>query len=206
MKALLATLAAILAPVAASAGDLNLTVRDTAGKPVRDAVISVYPASGLPSGPIRFPWPYVMAQQEIKFDPTVLVVPVGAEVSFPNRDRVRHHVYSFSPRNKFELKLYGREAAPNVPFRAAGAASIGCNIHDAMLAFVRVVDTPYALKTNANGLASIRDLPGGAARVVIWHPSLKGVRNEITVQASIPVSGAVAMSPSIDLRGTTIPR
>src|SRR4051812_20307685 len=101
MKAALAAFVLLLAPAAASASDLNVTVRDTAGKPVRDAVISVYPASGLPAAPIRFPWPYVMAQQNIQFDPAVLVVPVGAEVAFPNRDKVRHHVYSFSPVNKF---------------------------------------------------------------------------------------------------------
>lgn len=206
MKIFLSALAVTLVPVASNAGDLNLTVRDASGRPVRDAVISVYPSAGLPPGPIRFPWPYVMAQQNIQFDPAVLVVPVGAEVAFPNRDKVRHHVYSFSPRNKFELKLYGRGAAPNVPFKTAGAAAIGCNIHDAMVAFVRVVDTPYALKTDANGGASIRGLPGGAARVVIWHPSLKGARNEMTVQAAIPTSGSVGLSPAIDLRGATVPR
>jgi hypothetical protein len=206
MKIFVAILASILVPVASYAGDLNLTVRDTAGKPVRDAVISVYPAAGLPSGPILFPWPYVMAQQNIQFDPQVLIVPVGAEVAFPNRDKVRHHVYSFSPQNKFELKLYGREAAPNVTFKTVGAAAIGCNIHDVMVAFVRVVDTPYALKTDGNGVASIRGLPGGAARVLVWHPSLKGVKNEMTVQATIPASGAVALASAIELRGTTIPR
>jgi len=188
------------------AGDLNLTVRDAAGKPVRDAVISVYPAAGLPAGLIRFPWPYVIAQQNIQFDPAVLVVPVGAQVTFPNRDKVRHHVYSFSPRNKFELKLYGRETAPSVSFNTVGAAAIGCNIHDAMVAFVRIVDTPYALKTDSNGGASIRGLPGGAARVVVWHPSLKAAKNEMTIQAAIPASGAVALSAAVELRGTTIPR
>lgn len=206
MKVFLSSLAIILAPVAAIAGDINLTVRDASGKPVRDAVISVYPAAGLPAGPIRFAWPYVMAQQNIQFDPAVLVVPVGAEVSFPNRDKVRHHVYSFSPRNKFELKLYGRGAAPSVAFKTVGAAAIGCNIHDAMVAFVRVVDTPYAVKTDASGAASIRGLPGGAARVVLWHPSLKAAKNEVTLQAAIPASGGVALAPTIDLRGTTIPR
>jgi hypothetical protein len=206
MRIFLAALAFILAPVAASAGDLNFTVRDIAGRPVRDAVISVYPTAGLPSGPIRFPWPLVMAQQDIQFTPQVLVAPVGAEVSFPNRDKVRHHVYSFSPKNKFELKLYGQEAARNVAFKAAGAAAIGCNIHDQMVAFVRVVDTPYALKTDANGLASIRGLPGGAARVVVWYPALKAAKNELTLQAAIPASGAVALNAAIELRGAPIPR
>ena len=206
MKCIAALAAALLVPALAQAGDLNVTVRDTAGKPVRNAVVSVYPAAGLPAGPIRFPWPMVMSQQNIQFDPAVLVVPVGAEVSFPNRDKVRHHVYSFSPANRFELKLYGREAARNVTFRNVGAAAIGCNIHDQMVAFIRVVDTPYALKTDGNGVASIRGLPGGGARVVVWHPSLRGVKNELIVQANVPASGAAAIGPAIELRGQTIPR
>ena len=206
MKCIAALAAALLVPALAQAGDLNVTVRDTAGKPVRNAVVSVYPAAGLPAGPIRFPWPMVMSQQNIQFDPAVLVVPVGAEVSFPNRDKVRHHVYSFSPANRFELKLYGREAARNVTFRNVGAAAIGCNIHDQMVACIRVVDTPYALKTDGNGVASIRGLPGGGARVVVWHPSLRGVKNELIVQANVPASGAAAIGPAIELRGQTIPR
>ena len=206
MKCIAALAAALLVPALAQAGDLNVTVRDTAGKPVRNAVVSVYPAAGLPAGPIRFPWPMVMSQQNIQFDPAVLVVPVGAEVSFPNRDKVRQHVYSFSPANRFELKLYGREAARNVTFRNVGAAAIGCNIHDQMVAFIRVVDTPYALKTDGNGVASIRGLPGGGARVVVWHPSLRGVKNELIVQANVPASGAAAIGPAIELRGQTIPR
>ncbi len=201
MKTLLVALGLLLAPAAALAGDLNVTVRDAAGKPVRDAVISVYPAAGLPSGPIRFPWPYVMAQQNIQFDPTVLVVPVGAEVAFPNRDKVRHHVYSFSPKNKFELKLYGREATHNVPFKSAGVAALGCNIHDAMVGFIRVVDTPYAIKTDGNGLASIRGIPGGAARIVLWHPSLKAPKNELNLQAAIPANGAATLNQGVELRG-----
>lgn len=206
MKAALVALALLLAPAGAIASDLNVTVRDTDGKPVRDAVISVYPSAGLPAAPIRFPWPYVMAQQDIQFNPQVLVVPVGAQVAFPNRDKVRHHVYSFSPKNKFELKLYGREAAPDVTFKTVGVAAIGCNIHDTMVAFIRIVDTPYALKTDGNGVAVLRGLPAGAARVVVWHPSLKGVGNQLNLSATLPATGATAMAPAIELRGTTIPR
>ena len=50
-----------------------------------------------------------MAQQNIAFVPHVLIVPVGSSVTFPNRDKVRHHVYSFSKAKKFDLKLYGKD-------------------------------------------------------------------------------------------------
>src|ERR1700760_4956190 len=120
MKFTVLLAALLLAPVPALAGDLTMTVRDTAGSPVADAVVMVYPASGTPAGAIKFPWPYVVSQHDIMFDPLALVVPVGAEVSFPNNDKVRHHVYSVSPGNKFELKLYGRDANPNHVFKTAG--------------------------------------------------------------------------------------
>ena len=84
-----------------------------------------------------------MAQKGKQFDPTVLVVPVGTSVGFPNRDTVRHHVYSFSPVKTFELKLYSGVPANPVVFDKIGIAVLGCNIHDAMTAWVVVVDTPY---------------------------------------------------------------
>lgn len=172
MKCIAALAAALLVPALAQAGDLNVTVRDTAGKPVRNAVVSVYPAAGLPAGPIRFPWPMVMSQQNIQFDPAVLVVPVGAEVSFPNRDKVRHHVYSFSPIKPFELKLYIGTPANPVRFDKAGIAVLGCNIHDNMVAWVVVVDTPHHGKTDAEGRVRLDGVTAGAWRLRSWHPGL----------------------------------
>ena len=84
-----------------------------------------------------------MAQQGKQFLPDVLVVPVGTSVHFPNRDSVRHHVYSFSPAKKFELKLYTGTPANPVVFDRAGVVTLGCNIHDRMVGWIVVVDTPY---------------------------------------------------------------
>jgi len=107
MRVLFAALLWLLGASAVLAGDLTVSVRDAAGRPVRDAVVTVHPASGVPRSPIRFSWPLRMAQQDIQFNPYVLIVPVGAPVAFPNLDRVRHHVYSFSRGNRFEIELYG---------------------------------------------------------------------------------------------------
>lgn len=199
MTVMLAALA--LAPVPAVAGDLTLTLRDTAGAPVADAVVMVYPAAGLPPGPIKFPWPSVVSQHDIMFDPFVLVAPIGAEVSFPNKDKVRHHVYSFSAGNKFELKLYGKDENPGHVFKTAGVVALGCNIHDEMAAFIRVVDTPYAIKTAGNGTAQIKGIPAGAARVLIWQPYLHVPKNEVTVQAQIPATGAATLNQTVEIRG-----
>jgi plastocyanin len=90
-----------------------------------------------------------MAQQKKQFVPEVLVVPVGSEVRFPNHDTVRHHVYSFSPAKKFELKLYTGTPANPVLFDRPGVVVLGCNIHDQMVGWILVVDTPYYAQTLA---------------------------------------------------------
>ncbi len=93
-------------------------------------------------------------------------------MSFPNHDIVRHHVYSFSPPKPFEIKLYvGTPVAPII-FDKPGEVVLGCNIHDHMLAYVYVVDTPYFAKTDASGVATIEELPAGDYDLQIWHYAL----------------------------------
>ncbi|WGM30075.1 hypothetical protein KKHFBJBL_00290 [Brevundimonas sp. NIBR11] len=169
----------------AFAGDLTVSVRDNSGRPVRDAVVTVTPNAGVPRGPIRFSWPLRIVQHDIQFQPYVLIAPVGGTVSFPNLDRVRHHIYSFSRGNRFEIELFGRDQTRTHVFTAAGVAALGCNIHDQMLAYVRVVDTPYAGKTNATGDVTIPAIPAGAARLVVWHPQLNTRGNEMPYALTI---------------------
>ena len=92
---ILAFLAALLTAGSAVSAELDLLVRDAAGRPVADAVVMLYPASGTPPlSQARFDWPMRMVQHHLMFSPFVLIAPVGATVAFPNLDRVRHHVYS----------------------------------------------------------------------------------------------------------------
>ena len=183
----------------ARAADLTVSVRGADGKPVTDAVITVYPNGQPTRGPIKFDWPYRVSQQNIQFNPFVLIVPAGAEVSFPNFDKVRHHVYSFSGGNKFELKLYGREENRVVKLSAVGVAAIGCNIHDQMVGFIKVVDTAYAAKSDTNGNAVIRGVPDGPVVAKVWHPYLRAPKNEKTL-AVTAVRGAARETVTIELR------
>lgn len=188
MRILLAFAAALLFWTPAVAGDLTVSVRDAAGRPVPDAVVTVHPAVGVPRSPIRFPWALRMTQQDIQFQPFVLVVPVGATVAFPNLDRVRHQVYSFSRGNRFELQLYGRDETRTHTFTAAGTAALGCNIHDQMLAYIKVVDTPWASKTPSSGDITLTGVPAGAATLRVWHPRLSGRGNEIAQTLTVAVA------------------
>ena len=57
--------------------------------------------------------------------PKVQVVLVGAPVSFPNNDDVRHHVYSFSSAKRFALPLYVGVPVQPVVFDKPGVVISG---------------------------------------------------------------------------------
>src|SRR3982751_2954679 len=78
------------------AAPLSVRVVDASGRPVRDAVVAVYPSGGAARAP-RSGGRFVVSQQNLQFHPFLSIVPVGADVSFPNFDNTKHHVYSFSP-------------------------------------------------------------------------------------------------------------
>jgi plastocyanin len=185
---------------AASAGDAAFLLTNAHGQPVVDAVITVYPQGLAKAEAFKFDWPQAMDQQNLQFTPFVLIVPVGASVSFPNRDAVRHHVYSFSPAKAFELKLYGRDQTRSVKFDKAGTVALGCNIHDNMVGFIKVVDTPFAAKTDAMGQATVHGLPAGPMQVRIWQPYLKAPANEIVRAMSASASGVTREAVQLDVR------
>jgi plastocyanin len=172
MKTLLAAIVCTILCAAgpALAGDIVVTVRDAAGAPVKAAVVTFTPAAGATIGPVDIKGPFVMAQKGIQFEPHVLIVPVGATVAFPNFDRVNHHVYSFSPAQKFQLPLYGYRQSRNMTFGTAGTVALGCNIHDQMSGYIRVVATPYYARTDDNGVATLSGLPAARGTVSVWHP------------------------------------
>ena len=198
MRFLVAILLALLAAAPAVAGDLVVQVRTASGAPVPDAVVTLYPGGrASPLGPAGS---YQIAQRNMQFSPFVLVVPVGADVSFPNFDNVRHHVYSFSPVRRFELRLYAREQARSVHFDRPGIVPLGCNIHDAMIAFIDVVDTGFAARTDASGQAHFTAIPGSQVLVRVWHPYLRAPANQLELRVAVPDHGTVSQAVPVNLR------
>lgn len=149
------------------AASINGVVTDGDGSPVAEAVLYAVPA-GRSAGPA--PRPATMDQVDKEFLPLVVPVQLGSAVRFPNKDNIRHHVYSFSPAKTFELKLYAGTPSNPVIFDKPGPVVLGCNIHDWMVGFVYVVDTPYFTKTNSAGKARLDGLPAGDYSLQIWHP------------------------------------
>lgn len=173
----------------ALAAPITVTVTQSNGTPLEGAVVFLESAEAAQASK---PLPNAeMAQEKKEFAPGVLVVTRGTSVIFPNRDTVRHHVYSFSPAKKFELKLYTGTPANPVMFDRTGIAVLGCNIHDNMVGWVVVVETPYFGKSTGNGQV-ILDAPPGKYTLRTWHSRLP-VGQDATIQA-LDVAAAGARS------------
>jgi plastocyanin len=166
----LLALAVAFGMACADAATLSVHVATPSGRPVQDAVVLLEPTSGhlaVKPMPVQ-----QVAQRNRQFAPQVTVITVGTPVAFPNFDTVRHHVYSFSPVKTFELKLYAGTPHDPIVFDKPGIATLGCNIHDQMIAWIIVTDTPFHAQTGAAGEASFADVPAGSYRVHVWHPDL----------------------------------
>ena len=165
----------ILALVACSrvsvAREMTVTVLDRNDEPVPNVAVYVdAPESGdSPAGAITA----VMDQVNTQFVPHLLVIQKGTRVEFPNSDPVAHHVYSFSRPNDFMLPLYKGDAHAPVTFEQPGVVTLGCNIHDSMLAYILVVDGSRFGKTDVNGRVSL-DVEGMTdGSVTIWSPRIR---------------------------------
>ena len=180
----------LAAPLAAA--PLTVRVVDASGRPVRDAVVTLYPA-GAAARPAHAGGRYVISQQNMQFHPFLTIVPVGSDVSFPNFDNTKHHVYSFSPAKKFELKLFAKDQSRIVHFDKAGVVALGCNIHDQMSAFIVVTDSAWTARTNGQGLVTFADAPNAPGRLTVWQPYLRAPGGQI-VQAASPAQRSASFS------------
>lgn len=204
--------AALLALCAATAqaGTLQITVTDRQGHPLPDAVVVVEPASGA-RGQAPAAVQTTVAQHKMQFVPAVTVVPVGSRVRFTNQDGWDHHVRGLpagtagltaAPGQGFELRLAGRvegraPSSTEVVMAQAGPWQLGCHMHSSMRGFVYVADTPWVAQTDAQGVATLSDVPEGAARVRVWHPDqvVEGSATPVQVQAVSAVTVPTQVMP-----------
>lgn len=157
------------------AGVVLAQINDEGGKAVADAVVALVPddAGRIPPAPWEKWRQAVVDQREETFLPYVTIIGQGGAVVFHNGDVPHHHVYSFSPIKAFELVVKAGEASEPVVFDKPGVAAIGCNIHDQMIAYVYVSETPWVGLTGKDGQLRIEGVPAGAYTARFWHPSLK---------------------------------
>lgn len=181
----------------AQGAGITVNVSDQNGEPVKQVAVYIERVRGgvKSSGPAGRPHA-VMDQKDHAFVPHVLIVEAGTEVDFPNSDAVSHHVYSFSPAKKFELPLYKGRQYPPVQFDEPGLVTLGCNIHDDMVGYILVVETPYYVLTNESGVARFAGLPADEYAVHVWTPRLR----QTHLPAPIAVELAASQDEEIEVR------
>ncbi|MEM7569216.1 MAG: carboxypeptidase regulatory-like domain-containing protein [Pseudomonadota bacterium] len=180
----------LLLAAPAQASSLTVTLLNQKSAGVGEAVVTFTPAggegvpiTGKPADPLT------VNQRDLTFMPFISVVPRNTQVSFLNEDSVLHHVFSFSPIKRFSLKLFGTDETQSVVFDEPGVVVVGCNIHDNMIAYLKVVDTPFAGKTDADGSFTLEGLPPGPGQLTVWHPLMKGRGNQLTAEVVIGPDG-----------------
>jgi len=177
------------------AGVVTVNVKNQSGSVAADTVIVFDP---LDAAPPPTHDSAVIDQVDKRFVPRVSVVRSGTTVMFPNSDRIRHQVYSFSQPKIFTLKLYAGSPREDVLFDKAGLVVLGCNIHDTMVAFVGVVDSPYFAKIPPSGNADVT-LPPGRYRLRVWNPGLKSAVPPQRIEVG---SGPLTIPLTVDIDPT----
>lgn len=190
-----AGLSAVLLTGAAHAATVTFKTSEPSGRALDSVVVTL-----LPVGKVALPPPRPASIEQVRktFVPLISVVQTGAAVEFPNNDTVRHHVYSFSASKVFELKLYAGTPARPVVFDKPGVVVLGCNIHDRMLAYIVVADTPWFAVSGDDGTAKLADLPPGDYLLQAWHPRRLGMPD--LPSRPIRVSGDMTEPVTVDLK------
>jgi plastocyanin len=180
-------LLALLGLTAVASGAFGRTISGQVlgadGKPVANAVVFVQePAAMQPAAASQ---PAIMDQFNKTFVPETLPIAVGTQVRFPNRDQIRHHVYSFSRPKRFELPLYKGEDAPPVLFDKPGVVKIGCNIHDWMSAVILVLPNDRFAVTKEDGTFSLPGLDAGTYMIAAWHTQSRDKTEDIAQRVEV---------------------
>jgi plastocyanin len=183
-----------------SALTLNGTVMTADGEPVFEAVITAVGTQK--TKPVLATSPRKMDQKHREFVSHILAAHVGESVLFPNSDNIQHHIYSFSPTNSFEIQLYKDVVPKPIVFDKAGIVVLGCNIHDWMVGYVYVTDTPYFTQTNDKGAWSL-NLPPDDYTLTLWHPNLDTENNVQVQQLKLTAEKTAPIEQKITLKTTS---
>jgi len=140
-----------------------------------------------------------LVQKNKSFQPSLLVIPVGGKVEFPNHDPFFHNVFSLFEGKRFDLGLYESGTTRFVQFDKPGVSYIFCNIHEQMSAVVIALATPYYAVSDAHGDLTIPNVPPGRYQLQVFHSAvasdaLRTLNREITVAPTDTSLGTFALT------------
>lgn len=192
-----------LLPSSAFSANFSIIIKSASGKAIKDAVITLTPTTKIK---LRTGKTYIIDQVNKTYVPHVTIIPVKSNISFPNKDNIHHHVYSFSETRKFELPLYEGTPTEPVTFNKSGIVVLGCNIHDWMRAYIFITDTPYYGLSGESGSITIKNVPKGKYSLRVWHPRIKNYSDKNTISISLikkqnsPYQQTISLKPAFKIR------
>jgi plastocyanin len=130
------------------------------------------------------PQSVVIEQRNSRFEPGLIVIPVGSTVQFPNSDPIFHNVFSLSKARHFDLGFYPQSKSKSVTFDQPGVVQIYCHIHASMYAAIIVTDSPWAEHLATTGDFVFHNMPAGHYRIVAWHKVAGAHGAEVDVPAT----------------------
>jgi plastocyanin len=176
-------------------------IAPSAAAPVNDSefdrmVVILEGTSGTPKPPVTA----TLEQRDSRFEPDLIVVPVGSTVHFPNADPVFHNVFSLSKAQAFDLGYYPKGQSRSVKFSHAGIVQVYCHIHANMYAAIVVTESPWYGKPSADGAFTWNNIPAGHYRVAAWHKIAGMHRIELDVPESGNVDGSIRIPIDVEPR------
>lgn len=139
--------------------------------------VVIYLEGHLPSEKITA----ALNQQDRRFSPDLVVVPVGSSVSFANLDPIFHNVFSLSKVKSFDLGNYPKDQTRIVTFPKAGIVFVDCHLHPNMSAVIVVTPNRWSTKADASGRFVLPDVPPGTYTIVAWHRAAGFFRKTVRV-------------------------
>ena len=186
---------------------VEITRNGRAQKDASKAVIWLTPIGGAPVDPPKQSPTDIpkLVQKDKAFHPSLLVIPVGGKVEFPNRDPFFHNVFSLFDGKRFDLGLYESGTTRFVSFDKPGVSFVFCNIHPEMSAVIIAVNTPYYAISDIRGEITIPNVPPGRYSLQVFHTSvapdtLRTMAREVTIGPDDTSLGTFNFSES-DLEG-----
>lgn len=143
-----------------------------------------------PKAPVKAPETLVIAQRNGRFEPDLIVAPVGSTVQFPNFDPIFHNVFSLSHAQSFDLGFYPKGQSRSVRFTREGIVQVYCHIHANMYAAIVVTASPWYTKPGADGSFSWTNLPAGHYKLTVWHT----VAGSFHAEADVPETGSAEVT------------
>ncbi|MGH9416954.1 MAG: cupredoxin domain-containing protein [Terriglobales bacterium] len=201
-RRLFLTLAALAAFACAQTGVRGaVTVEHLAGRKADSAGVVVWltPRSADVAAATATPAPlqhFRMAQRNRHFAPSLLVIPAGATVDFPNFDPYFHNVFSLGQGHPFDLGLYQAGASRAHRFIQPGVNYVFCNIHSQMTAVIVTVPSYWYAVSNAAGDYALPPAPPGAYQLHVWYErAAPAALAQLTRTLTVPSSGALTLPP-----------